>query len=300
MLLDVTSPAVPPPSEPAGHDLPASLRVEARLNLSVGLEAGRLRITDRHEAGAFRFRMPRRTPDAIEALMVNVAGGLAGGDWLSLAARAGEGASLVIGSAAAERIYRSGGDTTRMSIALVVEPGARLAWVPAETVIHRGARLTREFSLSIAPDARLLAGEMVQLGRVASGERFTAGTWRDRWRVRIGDRLVLAEEFHLEGGQAQAAGNPGGLAGHAFLCTLLLAMPDAGERLPALRAAFTREPGVHAGATSHSGLVFARALSSDDVALRRAFLAALRVAAGADLPLSRLLLLQETSNRGLS
>lgn len=300
MLLDFTSLAGRAPSGAAGHDLPSCLRVEARLSLAVGLEAGRLRVTDRHEAGAFRFRMPRRTPDAIEALMVNVAGGLAGGDRLSLMARAGEGASLVIGSAAAERIYRSGGDTTRISIALAVEPGARLVWVPAETVIHRGARLTREFSLSVAPDARLLAGEMVQLGRVASGERFTAGTWRDLWRVRIGERLVLAEAFQLEGEQAQAVGNPGGLAGHAFLGTLLLAMPGAGERLPALRAALTGEPGVHAGATSHSGLVLARFLSSDDVALRRAFLAALRVAAGADLPLSRLLLLQEMSNRGLS
>jgi urease accessory protein len=291
MRLDFDSLSAPPPPEEPGGDLPACLRVDAQLRLAVTREAGRLRLSDRHEAGAFRFRMPRRTPDAIEALMVNVAGGLAGGDRLNLTAEAGEGASLVIGSAAAERIYRSGGDTTQMSIALKAESRAQLCWLPAETIIHKGARLMREFSITLAPDAQFLLGEMVQIGRIASGERFTSGAWHDRWRLRIGDRLVLAEEFHLEGDEARI-GHPGALAGQPFMGTLILAMPDAGERLAGIRTALAGEPGVQTGATSHSGLVFARALSSDDVALRRAFLAGIRAAAGADLPLSRLLMLQ--------
>lgn len=291
MRLDFDSlPAPPPPDEP-GNDLPACLRVDAQLRLAVAREAGRLRLTDRHEAGAFRFRMPRRTPDAIEALMVNVAGGLAGGDRLALVAEAGEGASLVIGSAAAERIYRSGGDTTRMKMSLKAESRAQLCWLPAETIIHKGARLMRDFSITLAPDSQLLLGEMVQIGRIASGERFTSGSWQDRWRLRIGGKLVLAEEFHLKGEEPRS-GHPGALAGQPFMATLILAMPDAGERLAGIREAFGSEPTVQAGATSHSGLVFARALSSNDVALRRAFLSAVRAAAGGDLPLSRLLMLQ--------
>ncbi len=289
MLLESTSSSFPMPS--SGGDLPVCLRVDARLRLAVALDATRLRITDRHEAGAFRFRMPRRTPDAIEGLMVNVAGGLAGGDRLTLSAEAGEGASLVIGSAAAERIYRSGGDTTTMRMALRAGSGARFSWLPAETIIHNGARLTRDFDIALATDARFLLGEMVQVGRIASGERFVSGTWHDRWRLRIGGKLVLAEEFRLEGEEPRAE-RPGALAGQPFMGTLILAMPDAHERLAAIREAFGTEAGVKAGATAHSGLVFARALSSDDVALRRAFLAAIRAAAGADLPLSRLLMLQ--------
>lgn len=292
MRLEFDPLSAPPPPDAPGADLPACLRVDARLRLAVERHEGRLRIADRHESGAFRFRMPRRTPDAIEGLLVNVAGGLAGGDRIALSARAEQAASLVIGSAAAERIYRSGGDTTAMAIDLAAEQGAQLCWLPAETIIHNGARLTRDFSLAIAPEAQLLVAETVQLGRIASGERFTSGTWHDRCRLSIGGKLVFAEEFHLDGADHAAREAPGGLAGHAFLATLLLAMPEAGERLTAIRAALDSEPAVKAGATSHSGLVFARALSSDDVALRRAFLAAIRAAAGADLPLSRLLMLQ--------
>ncbi len=291
MLLELTPTSSPmPPREPGG-DLPACLRVDAKLHIAVVKDSTRLRVAERHEAGAFRFRMPRRTPDAVEALMVNVAGGLAGGDRLTLTSEAGEGASLVIGSAAAERIYRSGGDTTRMSLKLRAESGARFSWLPAETIIHNGARLTRDFEISLAEDAQFLLGEMVQVGRIASGERFVSGTWHDRWRLRIGGKLVLAEEFHLQGEEPRA-GHPGALAGQPFMGTLILAMPDAQERLATIREAFGTEAGVKAGATAHSGLVFARALSSDDVALRRAFLSAIRAAAGADLPLSRLLMLQ--------
>lgn len=301
MRLEFDPLAAPPPP---GGDLPASLRVNARLRLAVARNEGRLTLAERHESGAFRFRMPRRTPDAIEALLVNVAGGLAGGDRLGLSVEARAGAALVVGSAAAERIYRSGGDTTAMAIDLCAEAGARLIWVPAETVIHNGARLVRDFAISLAPDAHVLAGEMLQLGRIASGERFVSGLWHDRWRLRIGGKLVLAEEFHLEGG-GPAREAAGGLAGQAFLATLILAAPEASERLAAIRAALGADAHVTAGATCHSGLVFARAMSSDDVALRRVFLAALRAAAGADLPLSRLLMLQETTdgrttNRGLS
>ncbi len=278
MLLESISSSPKPPLEPGG-DLPACLRVDAKLHIAVVKDSTRLRVAERHEAGAFRFRMPRRSPDAVEALMVNVAGGLAGGDRLNLTAEAGEGASLVIGSAAAERIYRSGGDTTRMSLSLRAESNARFSWLPAETILHYGARLARDFEISLAPDAKFLFGEMVQVGRIASGERFISGTWHDRWRLRIGGKLVLAEEFHLEGEEPRA-GHPGALAGQPFMGTLILAMPDAHERLAAIREAFGTEASVKAGATAHSGLVFARALSSDDVALRRAFLAAIRAAAG--------------------
>jgi urease accessory protein len=180
---------------------------------------------------------------------------------------------------------------TRMTMSLKAENGATLCWLPAETIIHKGARLMRDFSITLAPDSQLLLGEMLQIGRIASGERFTSGSWQDRWRLRIGGKLVLAEEFHLKGEEPRS-GHPGALAGQPFMATLILAMPDAGERLAGIREAFGSEPTVQAGATSHSGLVFARALSSNDVALRRAFLSAVRAAAGGDLQLSRLLMLQ--------
>jgi urease accessory protein len=276
--------------EAGGADLPPSLRVDARLRLAVEKYGGRLRLAERQEAGAFRFRMPRREPDAIEAMLVNVAGGLAGGDRVSLAARSYEGASLVLASAAGERIYRSGGDETRISLRLQADAGSILVWLPHETVLHNGARLRRDVNLSLHPEARMLFGELMQFGRVASGERFQNGALLDHWQLRIGERLVFAEAVRLEGDILVRSQRPGALGKAAFMASLLLAGANASDRLTAIRAALCAHPDVMAAASAVCGLVFARLLSDNDVALRKAFLEAVRAASGGVMPLPRVLM----------
>jgi urease accessory protein len=274
----------------AGADLPPSLRVDARLNLVVEASGGRLRLSERHEAGAFRFRMPRRVPDAVEAMLVNVAGGLAGGDRLTLTATAREEAALILSSAAGERIYRSAGDETGISVRLQAETGATLVWLPCEMILHDGARLRRDVTLSLHPQARMLFGEMMQFGRVASGERFLHGAMVDRWQVRIGERLALAEAVRLDGDMLSLSHRPGALGDACFMASLMLAGAGATDRLLAIRAALSAHADVLAGASAVCGLVFARLLSQDDVALRRAFLDAVRAASGGMMPLPRVLM----------
>lgn len=274
----------------SGGDLPASVRVDACLKLIVEKPGSRLRLAERHESGAFRFRMPRREAGAIEAMLVNVAGGLAGGDRVLLEAEVREGASLVLSSAAGERIYRSGGDETRISIDLRAEANATLVWLPNETILHDGARFRRDVSITLHPRARLLFGEVIQLGRVASGERFRSGMMIDQWRVSIGGRMAFAEATRLEREMLARSQRPGGLGNAPFMATLLLAGEGAADRLAAIRQALVAEPSVMAAATAHSGLVFARLLSEDDVAQRRVFLSAIRAASGDDLPLPRVLM----------
>lgn len=274
----------------AGMDLPPSLRVNARLKLVVEASDGRLRLSERHEAGAFRFRMPRRVPDALEAMLVNVAGGLAGGDRLALTATAREKAALILSSAAGERIYRSAGDETRISIGLQVESGATLVWLPFETILHDGARYRRDVTLSLHPQARMLFGEVMQFGRVASGESFSHGAMVDRWQVRIGEKLALAEAIRIEGDMVPMSRHPGALGHARFMASLLLAGEGASDRLLAIRAALSAHADVMAGASAVCGLVFARLLSQDDVALRKAFLDAIRAASGGVIPLPRVLM----------
>lgn len=276
--------------EATGVDLPASVRVDARLRLAVEHAEGRLRIAERHEAGAFRFRMPRREAGAIEAMLVNVAGGLAGGDRVDIQADARVGASLVLSSAAGERIYRSGGDETAITIKLRAETGSNLVWLPHETILHDGARLRRRVDITVDPQAHLLFGEVMQLGRVASGERFRHGLMIDQWRLTIGGRLVFAEATRLTGEMLSLSQRPGGLGNAAFVASLLLAGEGAEDRLLSIRTALKAEKDVKAAATSHSGLVFARLISEDDVALRQVFLSAVRAASGGMMPLPRVLL----------
>ena len=67
-----------------------------------------------------------RLPGPLQAIVINSAGGITGGDRLRLQAEAGEGAHLVLTTQAAERAYRANGATPgRIDTRLAVAAGAR-------------------------------------------------------------------------------------------------------------------------------------------------------------------------------
>src|SRR3978361_2384989 len=58
------------------------------------------------ESGSLRVRFPSPEGDALSAVLINTAGGVAGGDRFAFNLHAEAGASLVVTTAAAEKIYR--------------------------------------------------------------------------------------------------------------------------------------------------------------------------------------------------
>lgn len=251
-----------------GSDLPAHVRVDARLKLHIDFHAGATRLTERHEAGAMRFRFPRAHGRAPEAILVNIAGGLAGGDRVTTDIAVGEGASLSVSSAAAERIYRSGGATTTLSTTLSVAAGATAIWLPQEAILHDGARVQRRFAIDLAAGASLVFGEMLYFGRRASGEGFTHGALRESWRVRRDGRLILADETRLTEDFSNHLLCKPALGDHVALATLLFAADDAGEHLATIRAALPEAGDIECGASDLGGLVFIRLASPDAASLR--------------------------------
>lgn len=294
--MDSPIPTLSPEVAPEGArpaDLPHSVRVKARLSLALSAGDGATRITARREEGAYRFRMPKQATDrharrALEALIVNVAGGLAGGDSVSVDVTASEGACFLGSSVTAERIYRAHRDETRIALTLAALDRATLVWLPQETILHEGAKLARPLAISCARDARVLFGDLLHLGRPASGEGFARGSLAESWRIRFADRLVLADETRLADEALAASARPGLLGEANSIATLVLLGKDAPERLEPIRVALARHPTIEAGATQRDGLVFARLMGKDGMALRRAYLVAVEAAAGADMPLPRL------------
>jgi urease accessory protein len=253
------------------QDLPRSVRVDARLKLHVDFHAGATRLTERHEAGAMRFRFPRAHGRAPEAILVNVAGGLAGGDRVTTDIRADEGASLSLSSAAAERIYRSAGASTTLATTLDVGDDATCIWLPQETILHDGARLERRFSIDLAAKATLVFGEMLYFGRRASGEGFSHGALTESWRVRHEGKLLLADETRFSRDFSHNILRPAALGAHVALATLLFAHISAGDMLDAIRAQLPDEAGFECGASDLNGLVLIRFAAQDAARLRHHF-----------------------------
>ena len=144
-------------------------RAYGRLELTAREAQGRSGLGRFRAEGAFKCVFPR-SDGPCEAILVNTAGGVTGGDDFGLCAGAGPGSHMVLTTQAAERGYRAASGTARMKAHLTVARGARLEWLPQELILFDGAALHRDLSIDLAQDAALVMIESVVFGRQYMGE----------------------------------------------------------------------------------------------------------------------------------
>jgi urease accessory protein len=215
------------------------------------------------ESGGYRVRFPRSG----EGVLINTGGGMAAGDRMAVDVTVQASAAAVLTSQAAEKIYRSDGPDTEIAISLVLHEGSRLAWLPQEQILFDRTRLSRTLEVGMAADASLTLVESAVFGRLAMGESVEQGAFRDRWRVRRGGRLVLAEDVRLEGRIADTLSRPAVAGGARALATFLHVAADAEQRLDAARA-LLEGASCECGVTAFDGMLLARFLAGDPQALR--------------------------------
>jgi urease accessory protein len=210
---------------------------------------------------------------------------MAGGDRLTVEVALGEGAKAVLTTQAAEKIYRSDGAETEISVRLALEAGARLAWLPQEQILFDGARFRRRLDAELHPDSSLTLVESTVFGRLAMGESVRSGRFLDRWRIRRGGRLVLAEDVRLDGPVAALLDRPALGGGARAVAAVLHVAPDAEGRLDEARAHLA-DARCECGASAWDGLLLARFLSFDPQALRADLVRFLTRFRGAPMPRS--------------
>ena len=172
-----------------------------------------------------------------EAVLLNTAGGLTGGDRIDLERDAGRSAPRrpspprrprrSIARAMARPDRREAGARRRRPPRLAAagdHPVRRLAARPA----HRGRACGRRHASS--PSRSLI------FGRQAMGEDVHHGACRDAWRIRRDGALVFADTFRVDGAVAAALDRPATLAGARAAAMLIYVAADAASRLEAVRA----------------------------------------------------------------
>ncbi len=229
-----------------------------------------------YQQGCAQIRLPRMRGAQAEAILINTAGGLTGGDVLDWTVDVEAGASGVVTTQACEKVYRSSGGVANVTSRLTVASGARLDWIPQETILFDNAALHRRLEADVAADGRLLVLEAVVLGRAAMGEAVRQGSLKDRWRIRREGKLIFADDLALDGAISEIADRPSLLAGAGAFASLLLVAPDAETYLEPLRQTL-------GAASAWGGKLYARVLAADGFALRNALIPALQ-ALGGPLP----------------
>ena len=243
----------------------AANRSVGRIALAVDAASGVSRRKRVYEDGPLRVRFPNGNGQALDAVIVNTAGGIAGGDRHDFDIAMGEDVALGVTTAAAEKVYRTLGPPAELTLKLALGAGARLAWLPQETILFDRAGLHRRIDVELAGDASLLMAEAVVFGRSAMGEAVTQGSFIDRWRVRRDRALVFAESVRLDGAVGEKLAQPAVTAGGVAIATVL-AIPGDEAIAERVRAqTFCGEVGVSAW----NGLAVARLCAKDGAGLRR-------------------------------
>ncbi|WP_340160116.1 urease accessory protein UreD [uncultured Hoeflea sp.] len=272
---------LPTPQEGA-----AMQRTRGGGRLSVKLSAGESRIDRLFQEGSARIRIPR-VPSGLplEAVLINTAGGLTGGDRMDWRFEAGAGASMTLATQACEKTYKAHGNSeARVTVQLKLNAESSLAWLPQETILFDRARLARSIEVEMAADSRLLMIEPVVFGRLAMDEAVIEGHFRDRWRVRQADRLIHAEEMRLGPDVADALKQKAVADGGLAMATVLLIAPEAEARLAAARELIGDSGGVshvrmraRGADRAETGKLLARIVARDSYELRKVLVPLIRL-----------------------
>jgi urease accessory protein len=268
---------------PSSDEIFAGNRAVGRVAFSVATGPGGSRRGRVHESGALRVRFPHAaTQAALDAVIVNTAGGMTGGDRFDIAIEVGAGARLAVTTAAAEKIYRSLGPDTGIGVTLDVGSGGALSWLPQETILFDQVRLRRNIDVTLARDAQVLLAEGVVFGRSAMGEAVQQGSFHDRWRLRVGGALFFAETTRLDGAISQRLAERA-IAGGGIAVASIIKYPGGDDDVAAIRAVQEGFAG-EVGASTWNGLAVVRLVARDGAALRRDLAAVLTALNAGPLP----------------
>ncbi|WP_333712599.1 urease accessory protein UreD [Yoonia sp.] len=238
-------------------------------------------IADLRQEGALKALFPRVRGNALDAVFLNTSGGLTGGDRMVIAAEAEAGAHIVLSSQAAERGYRAQpGEVAQVDVTLRAGAGARIDWIPQETILFDHAALSRRLSVHLVGDGSALIVEPLVLGRQAMGETVRAVLFRDQWRVWRDGALVFADAISLAGDATALMARQATGQGARAMATVLLAGPAAAERYGRLRL-----DGLSGASLIADDLLLVRLLANDGFDLRHQMLGV--ITALADVPIPR-------------
>ncbi len=184
---------------------------------------------DRHE-GPLRVlkRLYPEGPGICHHVLVHPPGGIVGGDVLNIDATLQAGTHALITTPGATRFYRSAGALAEQALIARVDEGARLEWLPLETIAYRNCLAENRMRFELAPGAEMMGWDVLALGLPTANEAFDSpdhqhgqfsqhielpGVWLERGTVRADDALLLDSPLGWAGRRVMgtmwfAAGQP--------------------------------------------------------------------------------------------
>lgn len=259
--------------------------IEQKLQRSIGV--GRVSVTSRdqgtwltnlYQQGCAKIRLPQTFDrNLVEAVLINTAGGIAGGDKLDWEFTANESSNLTITSQACERFYRSDEQTAHVRVSLNLCNRSSLCWLPQETILFNGANAKRILDVNIDGTANLLMVESIVFGRKAMNEKFIEGYFLDRWRIRKNGQLLHSEDLKIDGNLEELLSRKAVMNKHVAMATVLAVTQDCETKLDQAQMLINANGGASFWEVGETGKLLARIVAEDSYELRKILIPVLKL-----------------------
>jgi urease accessory protein len=169
-------------------DAPAVKTPMGELRLRIERRGGRSVAAQQYHRGALRVLRPHYLDMSgqVSYVMVNPGGAYLGADLYVIDVEVGGGASLVLTTQSATKIYRTPGSFAEQRMTLRLGEGAQLELAPDQLIAYREASYRQNTHITVRPSSSLVMAEVVTPGWSPDGASFRY------------EELRLRNEIHVE------------------------------------------------------------------------------------------------------
>lgn len=239
---------------------------EASLQLGFAAKNAKTVLVEREHRGPLTVQRPFYPEGGIcHVYLLHPPGGIVAGDRLSISVSAATESHALLTTPAAGKFYRSGGAQASQSVSLKIATHATLEWLPQETIVYEGARMTSSMVVELEQNAGFIGWEVLAFGRPAAGEAFNSGEAMLNWQLTRDGKLFYQERLRLD---AKAFAARWGLNGESA-CGTLFAFPTSAIHLEAVQQLIGEHP--NRGVTRIDDMLICRAIDARADQLREFF-----------------------------
>jgi len=174
-----------------------------KLNLVYGYEQGKTQVNHSFSQAPLKIQRPfyPEGESVCHSIILHTAGGIVGGDLLSIDVELTSQSKALITTVAAAKVYGSNSYVAKQSVNLKIAPQATIEWFPQESIIFNGALYQQDLRVDLAEGAQFIGWEITRFGRTARGEKFLTGSWRSHTEIWQGGKPVVIDPQGILAGE---------------------------------------------------------------------------------------------------
>ena len=211
--------------------------------------------------------------DIQTACLVNISGGVVSGDTHHVNVTIKDNTKARIFPQAAEKIYPTYNNLTA-NIRNEINLGSNswFEWLPQETIIYDNAKLNRSLALNAKSNTEALLGEIVVLGRVASGEKPNDIFLKDKIEINSNNKLRWMDTILLNNNLRTAGNSLARLNNCNCFFTIIFLTSNPEDDLDALNEMIEEKtPHNYLSITCVNGVIIIRGIYTNPLNLRKKF-----------------------------